>query len=240
MAARQTIPPTVRSDCEIRILALVRLSQLQKLTGLNLRKVSFRGMDLKGAHWRDCHLDKADLSAADLSAAIFDGSTLDESKLVSTKAHKTSFAGCSLRNADLSEFQALGASFVGAHFDSARIHPPASGELNVPTKLQSADLSGAVLVDAHLPGLDLSKATLTGAILKNAYLDGANFKGAINITRKQLVSARGRIRALHAPPAAKHGPKPQTQPTSQHTGDVNVASAPTADELLSSVLTPSD
>ena len=198
-------------------------------------------MDLKGAHWRNCRLDEADLSAADLSDAKFDGSTLDESKLVSTKAHNASFIECSLRKADLSEFQALGASFVGAHFDSARIHPPAFGELNVPTKLQSADLSGAVLVDAHLPGLDLSLATLTGAILKNAYLDGANFQGAINITREQLDSARSVFEALHdLPPAAKHGPKPQTQPTSQHIGDVKVASAPTADELLSSVLTPSD
>ena len=198
-------------------------------------------MDLKGAHWRNCRLDEADLSAADLSAAIFDGSTLDESKLVSTKAHKTSFAGCSLRNADLSEFQALGASFVGAHFDSARIHPSAFGELNVPTKLQSADLSGAVLVNAHLPGLDLSHATLTGAILENAFLDGANFQGAIDITREQLDSALSVFETLHdLPPADEHKPKPQTQPTSQHTGDVNVASATTADELLSSVLTPSD
>jgi len=225
--APESVSALVRSDSEICILALVRLSHLQELSGLNLRKVSFRGMDLKKAQWRDCHLEEADLSAADLSEAKLDGCFLDEAKLVATTANGSSFAGCFMRKADLSDFRAARANLAGARLDFARNHTQDLDELADRTFLRGADLTGASLVDAHLPGLDVSEATLTGTKFKNAYLDLANFLAATGFTQAQLASARSTDKARHdfaGQPSATAGPPPSE--------NLDLPLAPTADELL--------
>lgn len=172
------------------------------LTRANLKGAILRQADLRGANLMGANLSGADLSGAKFDQAFlrlanFNGANLTGASLVGAdgrgwvtsaqgktiKAHRTSFQGAILRQADLSQAYLRLCDFRGADLTAARLVETDLSSVDgrslegesgkrKPTLLTEANLYHASLRKAQFPAADFRKANLNGADLRAAILGG--------------------------------------------------------------------
>ncbi|MFJ9369592.1 pentapeptide repeat-containing protein [Nocardia sp. NPDC101769] len=142
--------------------------------GLDLRWVSFAGVDLTGIKLPACDLSNADLSGAVLTDADLSGANLSGAKLRQVMAKGVNFAGADLSGADFS-----GATLRGANMNQATI--------------RSADFAGADLSEVSAlaggEGVSFVGCDLSNSILESAKLEGARFAADDGLPAAVLVNA---------------------------------------------------
>ncbi|NBM15934.1 pentapeptide repeat-containing protein [Streptomyces sp. GC420] len=157
--------------------------QRATLTGVNLHGALCSGTILALASFLDVDLREARLYGADLTRAF-----LQDVRLGSADLSDASLVDASLSGTDFTEVLLVRADLTGARLNV--------DQLNTPTSLTRADLTGANLTRASLaganltganlgpnekwgtPAANLTRADLTGANLTRASLAGANLTGA--------------------------------------------------------------
>lgn len=127
------------------------------LRSRNLDYAILRGSDLRGADFRAASLVQADLSHTNLEQAEFD--CVHPQPKCPADLRGTRFIGADLRQAELGNVIAVGASFFGAD-------------------LRDANMKAAVLLATDLRNAWLWKAKLGAAILVGAALDQADLTRA--------------------------------------------------------------
>ena len=150
------------------------------MTGANLLEANLAGADLTEAVLVSANLNFVNLQHATLQrvhAGVAPG----------TQVHETTFKSAYMPNANLTDADLRSADLTAAH-----IYGDTSQSLLVRTKLDSANLTDALLANAAFSGTltdtvfthaVLANATFNGATLTNAkfdsaYLQGASFVGA--------------------------------------------------------------
>ena len=135
---------------------------------------------------READLREADLSGAILIRANLMGANLMGANLRRANLRRANLSGADLMRVDLREADLSGADLSGVNLSGVNL----SGVNLSRADLMEANLSGANLRRADLSGADLSGAYLKLADLSGADLARADLWGAIDLTQKQLNSAR--------------------------------------------------
>jgi uncharacterized protein YjbI with pentapeptide repeats len=171
--------------------ASLNMANLEKA---NLEKAILEGTKANGANLHRANLRKAslfmfnildwnvvsipiNLSEADIREAKLDLATLGKANLSGANLSGAVLGACHLRQADL-----RGANLSGADLSS-------SGEGTAGTRLDEADLRGAILTRANLQQTLLAGANLEGANLEEADLRRANLANA-NLRKADLRGAK--------------------------------------------------
>ena len=130
--------------------------------------------------WRNEHRnERLDLSGAFLSTAQLQGADLSRSDLVEADLSGGHLRGANLRGANLEKAHLHRAEMADTDMGNARLmdaYLPGADMSH--SKLGRANLRGADMSRANLSGADLARANLTGATLFRASLRGANLAGA--------------------------------------------------------------
>lgn len=153
------------------------------LTSANLTGAVLAGGNFEGANLTYALLSRATGTDADFTKANFYSARLARAQLNRADLKKADLRGAILENAELNQ-----ADFGGAYMGAAKL----PGASLVEARLEAAFLDGADLNDADLRGAILGGAILSGADLSGANLDGTDLRGALEITAKQVCSARSR------------------------------------------------
>ena len=175
---------------------------------------SFIGEDLRDANLRDAKLIGADLSRANLSGvnlslADFNDANLSRAKLIGADFNDANLRDVDLRDVDLSGVNLTDAKLEWAVYNKKTKFPekfdPASQQMLLiapgvnlsGANLRFVDLSHADLKDVNLSNADLKFANLKDVNLSNADLRGADLRGAENLTREQVKSAKNWDKAIY-------------------------------------------
>jgi len=162
--------------------------------GINLaaqdlsRTTKFAGADLRGANLSAASFYAADLHGANLSGALMTGinlsfANLRQARLVGAQMGLTPgtdgvpahLFGAYMPGADLTDADMRSADLSNAHMYAG---PDGKGVLLIRTRLDSAVLANAILIDAVFTAASLADASLSGANLVNASFGQANLSGA--------------------------------------------------------------
>ncbi len=157
------------------------------LDGAWLRSASFDGADLTDARLRGARLDRASLVDTRLAGADLRGSDLSEAHLAPARWWDVRLDRALLIKATV-EGELVGASFLGARFDSHTRWPdtgPPWGALGPEGNIEGADLAGIQAEKLDMVGLRARGANLTGAHLRGASLYEADLTEA-TLTRADL------------------------------------------------------
>ena len=170
-----------------------------RLSGIELRKISFEGIalrdsDLSNAGLGGVNFSEALLSGADLSNAFLPGADLSGATLVDgdisdahlpnvdlsdTYLERADLSSADLSDADLPKSFLVNANLSGADLTNADLSDGVFSDADLSgTKLTEADLSSAELVGADLSDADLTDADLPDVRLSNATLSEAGLSGS--------------------------------------------------------------
>lgn len=155
--------------------------------------------DLASAKLNKVNLSNSDLTGANLKDAMLIGANLTNAILINANLSRADLSDANLCKANLSGANLSGgvyfprvnltdANLTGVNMTQANIGYKMERK-NTNIKLNGANLSNAILVDAYLNGADLSAANLQNADLNGAYLYDTNFTGANLSTVKNLKNA---------------------------------------------------
>ena len=154
------------------------------LTGANLHEAVLRSADLTSAVLDEANLNGADVRLAALPGAsmqrammyraMFDGADLSQANLTEAAAglvslSRTNLAGAVMWAVDLRNARITDADLRGADLRFSWAHG---------AQFIRSDLSGAILSDTVMVGVNLTQAKLVGAELLSADLLEANLRGA--------------------------------------------------------------
>ncbi|WP_213571476.1 pentapeptide repeat-containing protein [Rhodococcus sp. USK13] len=174
---------------------MITQGQVKNLEFADLYQVNLSGADLRGARLRGARLVEVDLSGADLTGADvrdvlgmwsrnrLDGATLDAADLRGSDLSGASLACVSLQGANLEDSRWESCDLRGADLTRARVGWR-SIWLTESTFRQGngasvwfdhADLSGAVMTEAHLPGASFFGARFDRVDATGGVFTGANF-----------------------------------------------------------------
>jgi uncharacterized protein YjbI with pentapeptide repeats len=184
-----------------------RQSKVQQETSARqtLRLTLSLQRDLTGVDLNHKDLRSFDLARKTLSFANFDGARLAGARMVGASLYQSSFIAASLVGANLSAADARGALFAGADLHRAMLSSALLDDARFGTDDRGhvADLSSAILIDAHLRNSCLARANLRGALLggadlTDAVLTNADLRGAklerdgipVNFTGASLAGAK--------------------------------------------------
>lgn len=157
------------------------------LSGANIRwafgpdnpEVLLEYADLSGMTWYKGRIESRSFKGANFSKADFDEVDASTNIMSLIKAENativsTTFEGCDLRNADLSNSNLGSCDFRGANLQDANL---ARSDFN------DSDFRGSVLRNVNFTSADLSEAKFQRADLTGADLTGANLEGAFYSTK---------------------------------------------------------
>ena len=149
--------------------------------------VDFSNGYLAKVDFSNASLQHANFSGANLTGASFQGAALSNN-VGDNISETATFEGAHLKNVNLSNAQLSGVTFTSANF-----YGSAAANSSAGCKTTQADnagfaigcstafkaiMTGTVLVDAYLFGVDFTSAQIKGADFTNAVLTGATFVGA--------------------------------------------------------------
>jgi uncharacterized protein YjbI with pentapeptide repeats len=144
------------------------------LKNADLRKARFNGAALIDANLQNADLNHAQLDSADLAHANLKNANLQNVRIDTANFFKANLQGANLRRAQLgrAQFQEtiLKHARLPTRLDSAIFTKAVLDSVN----LQGKNLQGAKLTQARLRDANLSQTQLQGANLWGARLDGAN------------------------------------------------------------------
>ena len=162
------------------------------LGGANLGGANLGGANLGGANLRGANLGGADLRGANLEGAILVGANLGGANLDGANLRGANLGGADLRGANLDGANLRGANLGGADLRGANLDGANLREANLDgANLGGADLRGANLDGAKLNGASLRSARCRAGNFAEAALHRADLATAIDLTQKQVNSARG-------------------------------------------------
>lgn len=171
------------------------------LAGVNLAGANLDGASLAGANLSGATLDRASLQCgpqqcADLENANLQGASLIAANLSGANLYQAVLSGVAgrpaanlsfahLRNVNLSQAQLTGANFSGASFygtNAGACDTTGNGNNGYTRACASAygaTMTGTLLTNAYLYGVDFGAAAITGANFTGAVLVAADFSGAV-------------------------------------------------------------
>lgn len=169
------------SDVDLRGIDLSRL----RAEGLTLRDADLREARLVDCRWRNCLLVDVRLDRGACQAGTFRLCKMERlrapgASFTGTRIENTSAEGCLFDDADFASAVLTDSSFARCSLRNANLAGASAAGLD----LRGADLRGAILtnmclVDVDLRGALLSRATLAGADLRGADLRGAELDDTV-------------------------------------------------------------
>ncbi len=141
---------------------------------------------LTGATFQGANLGAAFYSNNQLQQANLNKAVFDNSNIVAFSLSGIDFSGASMRGTDFTQVNSFnGVKFIGTNLSGAKFAPQG---------LAGADLTNALLVGAHLSGVDLRRAaSISGITLDEALgLNGADLSGIVlNGASLRLINLSG-------------------------------------------------
>jgi uncharacterized protein YjbI with pentapeptide repeats len=174
----------VRAVLGKAVLTRASLDAVQA-TGASFVEARCEHATFVGATLQDARLDRAKMPGADLTRAVLVGASFREALLDDVRLYDTRADGAAFDKA----------SMAGARADRASLQRATLTAIAAPQSVwESADLTGAVLLEAKLPGAIFLRAKLDEAVLNQATATGASFERAslkrARFLRANLMNAR--------------------------------------------------
>jgi len=189
--ALQPVPAPLDSQAAAALGAEVRrlLAAGESLAGRDLAGANLAGIQLAGADLQGTLLERADLSGADLTGANLAGSVLTAANLTGARldlacldgagCNRLNARGASLKQVRGKRLLAFAACLAEADLSGAHLEKLISHQADLSgARLDGAELPGALLLEARAPGSRWRGARLDKAVLYRADLAKADFSGS--------------------------------------------------------------